>query len=98
VGPAEVESIILEQPGVADVAVVAAPDPRGGVTVRAVIVPDGSVGQDRLTISARDSVRARLGRHAYPRVVDFAGELPRTETGKLRRNVLRDSYQPGQAD
>jgi len=97
VGPAEVESIILEQPGVADVAVVAAPDPRGGVTVRAVIVPDGSVGQDRLTISARDSVRARLGRHAYPRVVDFAGELPRTETGKLRRNVLRDSYQPGQA-
>ena len=97
VGPTEVETILLERPGVAEVAVVAAPDPARGSVVRAVVVADGSVGQDTLREDLQSAVRARLGRHAYPRIVEFVDALPRTETGKVRRNALRDAYLSRQA-
>lgn len=90
VGPVEVESILLEHPGVVEAAVVAAPDPARGSAVRAVVVaandaPDAEV----LTGELQEAVRRRLGRHAYPRVVDFVDVLPRTATGKVRRAELR---------
>jgi acetyl-CoA synthetase len=90
VGPSEVENIISALPGVLDVAVLAAPDPDRGSVVRAVIVEDGSVPQEQTIAAAQEAVRARLGRHAYPKIVDFVEALPRTETGKVRRNVLRE--------
>jgi acetyl-CoA synthetase len=90
VGPAEVESVLLEHPGVADAAAVAGIDGVRGVVVRAVIVSsEGTVPGDKLTAELRRSVRERIGRHAEPRLVDFVDDLPRTETGKLRRVALR---------
>ncbi|MFI6367659.1 acyl-CoA synthetase [Nocardia sp. NPDC050630] len=89
VGPTEVENIILARPGVADAAVVAAPDQLRGAVVRAVVVADGTVPQTTLTRDIQAAVKEGLGRHAYPRIVDFVETLPRTETGKIRRNVLR---------
>ena len=90
VGPSEVENLISALPGVLEVAVVAAPDTNRGSVVRAVIVEDGTVPQEQIIAAAQDTVRARLGRHAYPKIVDFVPTLPRTETGKVRRNVLRE--------
>jgi acetyl-CoA synthetase len=90
VGPTEVENIVLAHPGVGDAAVVAAADPDRGSVVRAVVVANGTVPQAQVSEEIRTAVRERLGRHAYPRIVDFVDELPRTETGKVRRNVLRD--------
>jgi acetyl-CoA synthetase len=89
VGPSEVEAIILANPGVVECAVVAAPDPSRGSVVRAVVVTNGSVVQDELAEQLRTAVRDRLGRHAYPRIIDFVDELPKTETGKIKRNLLR---------
>lgn len=89
VGPTEVENIVLAQPGVAEAAVVGAPDPARGAVVRAVVVPDGTVPRAELTERIQAAVREGLGRHAYPRIVDFVDELPRTEVGKVRRNQLR---------
>jgi acetyl-CoA synthetase len=97
VGPTEVENIVLSHPGVADTAVVAAPDPARGSVVRAVVVANGSVPRERVAEEIRAAVRERLGRHAYPRVVDFVDALPRTETGKVRRNVLREETAPAPA-
>jgi acetyl-CoA synthetase len=57
--------------------------------VRAVLVANGTVPRARLVEEVQAAVRDRLGRHAYPRIVDFVDELPRTETGKVRRNLLR---------
>lgn len=91
VGPSEVENIISALPGVLDVAVVGAPDPDRGSVVRAVIVEDGTVPREQIAETAQETVRARLGRHAYPKIVDFVSALPRTETGKVRRNVLRET-------
>ena len=95
VGPTEVESIVLEHPGVADGAVVAAPDPKRGSVVRAVLVATGTVSEDQITAEVTDWVRTRLGRHAAPKIVDFVDEMPRTETGKIRRNVLREQIVTG---
>ncbi|MDT7609345.1 MAG: acetyl-CoA synthetase [Pseudonocardiales bacterium] len=80
---------MLAHPGVADAAVVAADDPARGAVVRAVLVANGTVPRARLVEEVQAAVRDRLGRHAYPRIVDFVDELPRTETGKVRRNLLR---------
>ncbi|MBF4162719.1 acyl-CoA synthetase [Nocardioides acrostichi] len=94
VGPSEVESLILAHPGVAEVAVVAAPDPARGSVVRAIVVLDGSVDQQQVAEDIRADVKQNLGRHAYPRIIDFVDELPRTETGKIKRNVLRQQSVP----
>lgn len=90
VSPVEVESVLLDQPGVADAAVVAATDPRRGTVVRAVVVlqpgaPGSEVHRDEL----RAAVHARVARYAVPRIIDFVDSLPRTEVGKLRRSALR---------
>ena len=90
VGPSEVEGIILANPGVAEAAVVGAPHPSRGTVVRAVVVANGSVPEQQLAEELRAAVRDRLGRHAYPRIVNFVAELPKTETGKIKRNLLRD--------
>ena len=90
VGPVEVESILLENPAVAEAAVVAAPDPDRGSVIRAVIVlASGAPAVDVLVPQLQDAVRQRLGRHAYPRIIEFLDSLPRTATGKLRRAELR---------
>lgn len=89
VGPSEVENVVLAHDGVAEAAVVAAPDPARGSVVRAVIVLNGHVPADQVTEDVRRAVAEKLGRHAAPRIVDFVDSLPRTETGKIRRNVLR---------
>lgn len=90
VGPVEVESILLENPAVAEAAVVAAPDPERGSVIRAVVVrTEGAPAPEVLVPQLQDAVRQRLGRHAYPRIVEFLDSLPRTATGKLRRAELR---------
>lgn len=90
VGPVEVESVLLENPAVAEAAVVAAPDPERGSVIRAVVVRnEGAPAPELLVPQLQDAVRQRLGRHAYPRIVEFLDSLPRTATGKLRRAELR---------
>ena len=91
VGPGEIEAVLVAHPAVADAAVVAARDDvRGGNAVRAVVVLEGGTApSEALTKELQDAVRSGIGRHAYPRIVDYASEVPRTETGKLRRGVLR---------
>jgi acetyl-CoA synthetase len=90
VGPLEVESALRAHPAVVDAAVVAVPDPKRGAIVRAVIVrTPGGLDNDSLSRELQDVVKRRVGRHAYPRVIDYVDSLPRTETGKVQRSLLR---------
>ncbi|GAA2031761.1 AMP-binding protein [Yaniella flava] len=90
VGPAEVEAVLLEDPGVDEAAVVAEPDPSRGQIVRAVLVKaSDATPESDLIKRLQNAVRDRIGRHAYPRIVEFLDELPRTATGKLRRASLK---------
>lgn len=89
VGPAEVEAVLLRRPDVLEAAVVAHPDPARGSIVRAVVVAAPGSDLERLSDEIRSDVRRAIGRHAYPRVIDFVDELPRTSTGKVLRTELR---------
>ena len=90
IGPFEVESALVEHPAVAEAAVVGAPDDERGEVVRAVVVlRDGHEASDALARELQDHVKATTAPYKYPRVVDFAAELPKTASGKVRRAALR---------
>jgi acyl-coenzyme A synthetase/AMP-(fatty) acid ligase len=91
IGPFEVESALVSHAAVAEAAVVAAPDDERGSVVRAVIVlRDGHVPSDGLARELQDHVKAQTAPYKYPRLIDFATELPKTASGKVRRAALRD--------
>jgi len=90
IGPFEVESALVAHPAVAEAAVVAAPDDERGSVVRAVVVlRDGHRPTDALARELQEHVKAETAPYKYPRVVDFARELPKTASGKIRRAALR---------
>jgi acyl-coenzyme A synthetase/AMP-(fatty) acid ligase len=90
IGPFEVESALVAHPAVAEAAVVAAPDAERGSVVRAVVVlREGRVGSDALARELQEHTRRVTAPYKYPRIVDWADELPKTPSGKIRRADLR---------
>jgi acetyl-CoA synthetase len=90
IGPFEVESALLSHPAVAEAAAVAAPDEVRGQVVRAVVVlRDGCEPGAALAKELQEHVKAETAPYKYPRIVDFAAELPKTASGKIRRADLR---------
>ena len=86
IGPFEVESALVSHPAVAEAAVVAAPDEERGSVVRAVVVlRDGFAASSTLASELQAHVREQTAPYKYPRIVDFAHELPKTASGKVRR-------------
>jgi len=91
IGPFEVESALVSHPAVAEAAAVAAPDEERGSVVRAVVVlREGREAGDELARELQDHVRHETAPYKYPRIVEFADELPKTTSGKVRRALLRD--------
>ena len=90
IGPFDVESVIIEHPAVAEVAVVGKPDPERTEIVKAfVVLRKGHAPSDELAAELQQHVRKRLSLHAYPREVEFVDELPKTASGKVQRFLLR---------
>jgi acetyl-CoA synthetase len=90
IGPFEVESVCLEHEAVAEAAVVASPEERRGMVVKAfVVLAAGNEASDALAEEIKLMVRTRLSAYAYPRRIEFVAELPKTLTGKIRRIELR---------
>ena len=91
IGPFDVESVVMEHPAVAEVAVIGKPDPVRTEIVKAVIVlKSGYEGTDDLKTDIQQMVRQRLSTHSYPREIDFVTSLPKTPSGKIQRFILRD--------
>jgi acyl-coenzyme A synthetase/AMP-(fatty) acid ligase len=93
IGPFEVESALVAHPAVAEAAAVAAPDDERGSVVRAVVVlRDGDYEPSpQLVRELQEHVKRETAPYKYPRIVDFAAELPKTASGKVKRAELRDS-------
>jgi acetyl-CoA synthetase len=90
IGPFEVESALVAHPAVAEAAAVAAPDEERGAVVRAVVVlRDGHFPSPALANELQEHVKRETAPYKYPRIVDFAVELPKTASGKVRRAALR---------
>ena len=90
IGPFEVESACLEHPAVREAAAVASPDElRGNVVKAFVVLAEGYEPSDDLAAEIKAFVRERLSAYAYPRLIEFVPDLPKTLTGKIRRIELR---------
>ena len=90
IGPFEVESACLEHPAVREAAAVASPDElRGNVVKAFIVLADGYAPSDELAGEIKRFVRERLSAYAYPRLIEFVPDLPKTLTGKIRRIELR---------
>jgi acetyl-CoA synthetase len=94
IGPFEVESACLEHPAVAEAAAVASPDERRGNMVKAfVVLAKGYEPNDELANEIKAFVREHHSAYAYPRLIEFVSDLPKTLTGKIRRIELRQQEQ-----
>jgi acetyl-CoA synthetase len=92
IGPVEIEETLVKHCDVLMAAAVGKADPVRGQVVKAfVVLREGSEGGEDLAAELKGLVKSRLGAHEYPREIEFVDELPMTPTGKIRRNVLRQS-------
>src|SRR5262249_40649979 len=89
-GP-EVESVLIEHPAVREVAVVASPDVlRGSIPKAFVVLQANYNASEALVKELQDHVKEALAPYKYPRRIEFIEQLPKTETGKIRRVELRE--------
>lgn len=100
IGPFEVESALMEHPAVKEAAVVGSPDVIRGMIVKAFIVlKDGFTPSEKLIKDIQNFVKKTTAPYKYPRAIEFVEDLPKTISGKIRRNVLRgQELEHGQAD
>jgi len=91
IGPFEVESALVSHPAVAEAAAVSAPDEERGSVVRAIVVlRDGDYAPSpELVRELQEHVKRETAPYKYPRIVEFAAELPKTASGKVKRAELR---------
>ena len=96
-GP-EIEAALLTHPAVAECGVVGAPDEARGMIVKAyVVVAAGVTADAALASELQDHVKREIAPYKYPRAIEFVTQLPKTETGKLKRFALRQMAQAGAA-
>ena len=90
VGPTDVENSVMTHPAVAESAAVGQPDEiRGEVIKSYIVLRDGYEASDALADEIKQRVRERLSTHAFPRIIEFVEELPKTPSGKIQRFKLR---------
>jgi long-chain acyl-CoA synthetase len=85
--PVEVEDVVHEVPGVAEVAVIGVDDPATGEAVVAYVVP--AAGAQDVAAAVREHCAVRLARFKQPTRVEVVEELPLTGTGKVQKGRLR---------
>ncbi|MEO6408932.1 MAG: AMP-binding protein [Burkholderiaceae bacterium] len=91
ISPFELESALIEHPAIAEVAVVPSPDPlRLAVPKAFILLAPGAQAGPELAAEVLRFARERLAPYKRVRRIEFVAELPKTISGKIRRNQLRD--------
>jgi acetyl-CoA synthetase len=87
----EVESALVSHSKVAEAAVIGVQDEDTGQAIIAFVTPEGNdEGGEELESELRDHVADKIGKLARPKQMYFAGDLPKTRSGKIMRRLLRD--------
>jgi long-chain acyl-CoA synthetase len=91
--PAEVDAVMLTHPAVADSCTIGIPNDEWGEEVKGVVqLKDGVDATSDLEQELIAYCRERLARYKCPRTIAFEDELPRHDTGKLYRRLVRERY------
>ena len=91
ISPFEVESAIISHPDVLEAAVVASPNEIRGVIVKAfIILHDKKKASDKLIKDIQEHCKKVAAPYKYPREIEFVEELPKTQSGKIKRKELRE--------
>jgi long-chain acyl-CoA synthetase len=91
--PAEIEAVLVTHPAVEDAAVFGIPNEEFGEEVKAAVtLRPGHRPDEALAAELIAHCREHLAGYKAPRSIDFEDELPRSETGKLYKRLLRDRY------
>jgi acetyl-CoA synthetase len=92
-GPAEVESVLVEHPAVLEAAAIGVPDPdKGQALVCFCVLRPGEAGSPELAAALRTLVATRLGKPLRPAGIEFVPDLPKTRNAKVMRRVIRATY------
>jgi acetyl-CoA synthetase len=87
----EIESALVDNPKVAEAAVVSRPDEVVGEAIVAfVTLKSGYEGDDEVAAELREHVAKKIGKIARPHAIIFTNDLPKTRSGKIMRRLLRD--------
>ena len=93
IGPFEVENALMTHPAVVECAITGVPDPIRGMVVKATVVLKDeykSMAGPDLIKKLQDHVKHETAPYKYPRIIEFADELPKTISGKIRRVEIRE--------
>jgi len=89
--PAEIENVLLTLPGIQDCAVFGVPDDEYGERLVAVIQASGDLTLGEVAAQLKD----RIAPYKIPREMSFAPALPREDSGKIKKRLLREQYLAG---
>ena len=93
IGPAEIESVLVNHPAVSEAAAIAIPDPlKGEALVCFCVTKPGLAGDSNLSEELKNKVARDLGKPLRPAEVRFVSELPKTRNAKVMRRVVRAIY------
>jgi len=91
--PQETEDCLITHPRVADVAVIGVPNEEFGEEVKAIVEPqDMGEADEDFAAELMQWCKERISPVKCPRTIDFLAELPRHDTGKLYKRLLKDKY------
>ncbi|MDW8797316.1 AMP-binding protein [Staphylococcus pseudoxylosus] len=92
IGPFEVEDSLTKHEFVKECAVVASPhEIRGNIVKAFVILQEGILATDDTVKTLQDYVKQDVAPYKYPRAIEFVEDLPKTNSGKIRRIELREA-------
>jgi acetyl-CoA synthetase len=92
-GPAEIESVLVEHAAVIEAAAIGVPDPtKGQALVCFCVLRPGHDARPELVDALKTMVAGRLGKPLRPEAIEFVKELPKTRNAKVMRRVVRSAY------